>query len=53
MEKILAGGLKSYSKENCLIDQIYIHDTSKSVSQAVKRPPRRRFRSDFVVGPAR
>ncbi len=36
LEKILAGGLKSYSKENCLLDQIYIHDTSKSVSQVLK-----------------
>lgn len=36
MEKIIAGGLKSYAKENCLIDQAFIHDPSKSVAQAVK-----------------
>lgn len=36
MEKILAGGLKSYGKENCLLDQAYIHDPSKSVTQALK-----------------
>jgi len=36
LEKILAGGLKSYGKENCLLDQAYIHDPSKSVAQALK-----------------
>lgn len=36
MEKIIAGGLKSYAKEHCLLDQAFIHDPSKSVSQAVK-----------------
>jgi len=36
LEKILAGGLKSYGKENCLLDQSYIHDPSKSVAQALK-----------------
>ncbi len=36
LEKILAGGLKSYAKENCLLDQAYIHDPSKSVTQALK-----------------
>jgi elongation factor Ts len=36
LEKILAGGLKSYGKENCLLDQPYIHDPSKSVAQALK-----------------
>jgi elongation factor Ts len=36
LEKILAGGLKSYGKENCLLDQTYIHDPSKSVAQALK-----------------
>jgi elongation factor Ts len=36
LEKIVASGLKSYAKENCLLDQAYIHDPSKSVTQAVK-----------------
>jgi elongation factor Ts len=36
LEKIVASGLKSYAKENCLLDQPYIHDPSKSVTQAVK-----------------
>ena len=36
LEKIVASGLKSYAKDNCLLDQAYIHDPSKSVSQAVK-----------------
>jgi elongation factor Ts len=36
MEKIVAGGLKAYAKENCLLEQAYIHDTSKTVAQAVK-----------------
>ncbi len=36
LEKIVASGLKSYGKEYCLLDQAYIHDPSKSVSQALK-----------------
>jgi elongation factor Ts len=36
IEKIVASGMKSYAKDNCLIDQPYIHDPSKSVAQAVK-----------------
>jgi len=36
LEKIVASGLKSYAKDNCLLDQAYIHDPSKSVSLAVK-----------------
>ena len=36
MEKIISGGLKSYAKEHCLLDQAFIHDPSKSVAQAVK-----------------
>jgi elongation factor Ts len=35
MEKIIESGLKSYFKEVCLVDQAFIHDTSKTVSQAV------------------
>ena len=36
IEKIVASGLKSYAKDNCLLDQSYIHDPSKTVAQAVK-----------------
>ncbi len=36
MEKIIAGGMKAYAKENCLLEQAYIHDTAKTVAQAVK-----------------
>lgn len=36
LEKVVASGLKSYGKEYCLLDQAYIHDPSKSVSQALK-----------------
>ena len=36
IEKIVESGLKSYAKENCLLEQAYIHDGAKSVSQALK-----------------
>ncbi|MGI6246617.1 MAG: translation elongation factor Ts [Pseudochelatococcus sp.] len=36
LEKIAESGLKSYFKEVTLLEQPFIHDTSKSVSQAVK-----------------
>ncbi len=35
MEKIVASGLKSYAKENCLLEQSYVHDASKTVLQAI------------------
>ena len=35
MEKIVASGLKSYAKENCLLEQPYVHDSSKTVAMAV------------------
>jgi elongation factor Ts len=35
MEKIIASGLKSYAKENCLLEQAYVHDGAKSVTQAL------------------
>jgi elongation factor Ts len=34
--KIVESGLKTYYKEVCLLDQAYIHDDKKSVSQAIK-----------------
>ena len=36
LEKIVESGLKTYYKEVCLIDQAFVHDSSKSVAQAVK-----------------
>lgn len=35
MEKIVASGLKTYAKENCLLEQAYVHDGAKTVAQAV------------------
>jgi elongation factor Ts len=35
MEKIVASGLKSYAKENCLLEQAYVHDGAKTVAMAV------------------
>ena len=35
MEKIVASGLKTYAKEFCLLDQAYVHDGSKTVTQAL------------------
>jgi elongation factor Ts len=34
--KIVDSGLKTYYKEVCLLEQAFIHDTGKSVAQAVK-----------------
>src|SRR6478735_1396419 len=36
IEKIVESGLKTYYKEVCLLEQAFIHDTGKSVAQAVK-----------------
>jgi len=36
LEKIIAGGMKAFAKENCLLEQQYVHDTTKTVAQAVK-----------------
>jgi elongation factor Ts len=36
IEKIVESGLKTYYKENCLVDQVFVHDASKSVAQAAK-----------------
>jgi elongation factor Ts len=35
LEKIIASGLKSYAKENCLLEQAYVHDSTKTVTQAI------------------
>jgi elongation factor Ts len=36
IEKIVESGLKTYYKEVCLLEQAFIHDSAKSVAQAVK-----------------
>ena len=35
LEKIIASGLKTYAKENCLLEQAYVHDGTKSVTQVL------------------
>ena len=35
MEKIVASGLKTFAKENCLMEQAYVHDGTKTVAQAL------------------
>ena len=35
MEKIVASGLKTFAKENCLLEQAYVHDGTKTVTQAI------------------
>jgi elongation factor Ts len=36
IDKIVESGLKTFYKEVCLIEQAYIHDPDKTVSQAIK-----------------
>jgi len=36
IDKIVGSGLKTFYKEVCLVDQAYIHDPDKTVSQAMK-----------------
>jgi elongation factor Ts len=35
LEKIMESGLKTFAKENCLLDQSWVHDATKTVSQAI------------------
>jgi len=35
LEKIVASGLKTFAKDNCLLEQSYVHDGAKTVAQAV------------------
>ena len=35
MEKIIASGLRSFAKEACLLDQIYVHDGTRTVRQVL------------------
>ncbi len=50
MEKIIAGGLKSYAKETCLLEQAYIHDSTKTVAQALKEAEGKAGSSIKVAG---
>ena len=36
LEKIFASAMKSFAKDNCLVDQVWVHDGSKTVMQAAK-----------------
>ena len=36
IEKIVEGGLKTFYKEVCLLDQAFIHEPDKNVAQAIK-----------------
>jgi elongation factor Ts len=36
IEKIVESGLKTFYKEACLLEQVYVHDTAKNVAQALK-----------------
>jgi len=36
IEKIVESGLKTFYKEVCLLDQAYVHDPAKTVTQAIK-----------------
>ena len=36
IEKIVESGLKTFYKEVCLLEQAFIHDSAKSVAQALK-----------------
>jgi elongation factor Ts len=35
LEKIVASGLKTYAKENCLLEQAWVHEGTKNVTQAI------------------
>ena len=37
IEKIMESGLKSFGKENCLLDQAFVIDPSRSVAQALQQ----------------
>lgn len=41
MEKILASSLKSYAKDNTLLEQAWVHDSTKTVSQVLKEEEKR------------
>ncbi len=53
LEKIIAGGLKAFAKENCLLEQTYVHDTTKTVAQALKEAEGKAGSAIKVTGFAR
>jgi elongation factor Ts len=50
LDKIVESGLKSYAKENCLLEQPFIHDPGKSVAQAAKEAEKTAGAPIKVVG---
>jgi elongation factor Ts len=50
IDKIVESGLKTYYKEVCLLDQPYIHDPSKSISQALKEAEKKLGAAIEVTG---
>lgn len=50
LDKIVDSGLKSYAKENCLLEQPFIHDPGKSVAQAAKEAEKSAGAPIKVVG---
>ncbi len=50
MEKIIASGLKTFAKENCLLEQAYVHDGAKTVTQAIAEAAAKTGASIKLVG---
>jgi len=50
MEKIVASGLKTYAKENCLLEQAYVHDGTKSVTQAAQEAGTKAGAAIAIIG---
>ena len=46
IEKIVESGLKTYYKEVCLLEQVYVHDDKKTVAQALEGSRRQSRRAD-------
>src|SRR5262249_56612863 len=40
IDKIVESGLKTFYKKGCLLDQAYIHNPDKTVSQSIKKASR-------------
>jgi elongation factor Ts len=38
MEKIIEGKIGKFLKENCLLDQSFVRDDSKTIAQALEEP---------------
>ncbi len=50
IDKIVESGLKTFYKEVCLLEQVYVHDTSKTVAQALKEAEKQVGGAIKVVG---